>query len=114
MEKELTEFEKNAKLLAEKENPYHADCHNRHLWNEGYLRAITKSTQQRTEDGNKDALITRQQLKIDGLETKNQELIDSLDKINRALVCIGGPLNDNNLRFNDEQIKWLIKLQRLI
>jgi hypothetical protein len=36
MDRELTDFEKNTKLLAEKKNPYDKDCPNRHLYNEGF------------------------------------------------------------------------------
>jgi len=40
MKTELTVHEKIIRDLAEKENPYDKDCPNRHLWNEGFVKAF--------------------------------------------------------------------------
>jgi DNA-directed RNA polymerase subunit RPC12/RpoP len=40
MNSELTPLQKCAKLVAEKENPYSANCQNRHLWNEGFEKGF--------------------------------------------------------------------------
>ena len=43
MNRELTDFEKSTKLLAEKENPYAKECPNRHLYNEGFENGFSTS-----------------------------------------------------------------------
>lgn len=58
---------------------------------------------------NKDELIGKQQLEIEELKDKVDEFAARLDKIHSALYCIGGPLNDNILNFNNEQRIYLIK-----
>ena len=44
MNRELTDFEKNTKMLAEQENPYDSACPNRHLYNEGFENGFTTAT----------------------------------------------------------------------
>lgn len=52
-------------------------------------------------------LIAKQALQIANLEERLNECDSRLDSIHQLLVCIGGPLNDNTLMFNGQQLKLL-------
>lgn len=45
---------------------------------------------------------------------KQEIAIKSINTIIHRFVCMGGPLNDNNLQFNKDQIKYLDKIYREI
>lgn len=55
----------------------------------------------------KDELIAKQQLEIEELKDRLNEMRESMRKINNALFCIGGPLNDNKLGFTHDQKVYL-------
>jgi hypothetical protein len=44
------------------------------------------------------------------LKKANKELREIINTI----VCIGGPLNDNNLQFNKDQLKYINQLYELL
>lgn len=52
-------------------------------------------------------LTARQALQIAEQSDEIDELKGSLRNIRQRLCCIGGPLNDNVLEFNAEQLKLL-------
>jgi hypothetical protein len=54
-----------------------------------------------------EALIAKQALRIADLEERLNECDSRLDSIHKLLVCIGGPLNDNFLQFNVQQLRLL-------
>lgn len=55
-------------------------------------------------------LIAKQALRIAELEESLQDRDERLGRIHLMLVCIGGPLNDNVLRFNPEQRQLLHRI----
>lgn len=50
------------------------------------------------------ALLARRNLK---LEEKLEELKRRIDSVNVGFVAIGGPLNDNKLQFDREQLNFI-------
>lgn len=54
-----------------------------------------------------EALISKQALRIAELEESLLDRDERLGRIHLMLVSIGGPLNDNVLRFNPEQRQLL-------
>lgn len=59
------------------------------------------------------ALIGKQQLRIENLEAKNQALYERLVTIQKMLICIGGPLNDNKHKYSKEQMQIFFEIQKL-
>lgn len=57
-----------------------------------------------------DKLITMQQLEIEGLKESCKEMYTTIKNIHTMMYCIGGPLNDNILRFTREQQKYLMNV----
>jgi len=55
-------------------------------------------------------LIARQALRIDALEKELAKYKESAARIRLHLVCVGGPLNDNKLRFSSAQRALLWKI----
>jgi len=55
----------------------------------------------------KDQLITKQQLEIEVLKKRLGWARSDKSDIVKALVCIGGPLNDNVLGFSIKQRNYL-------
>ena len=49
-------------------------------------------------------LIAKQAIKIDDLEESVKKLNDVIDKVRMIIYCIGGPLNDNKLKYTREQM----------
>ena len=43
---------------------------------------------------------------IKDLQNEIRELETALSDIHNKIYCIGGPLNDNTLKFNSKQQKW--------
>lgn len=62
----------------------------------------------------KDELITKQQLKIEELETLINQHKKTRDDLLMRFYAIGQPLNDNKLQFNKEQLLWCLKTVELI
>jgi hypothetical protein len=61
----------------------------------------------------KEELIVKQQLLIEEYE---QKLINNgkiQDQLINKFYGIGQPLNDNNLLFNDAQLKWCISVMKI-
>lgn len=69
MEEELSDFEKNARLLAEQQNPYDKECPNRHLYNEGFVNGFGMKAEV------KDFILAVNQSKAPTSETKTAEAI---------------------------------------
>jgi hypothetical protein len=63
---------------------------------------------------NKDELIVKQQLLI---EEYKQKLIDNgklYDRLHGKFYSIGQPLNDNRLKFNEEQLHWCMSVFQMV
>ena len=58
---------------------------------------------------NDDQVVARMAKKIEQLEHLVGEYDKAMQDIHCALFCVGAPLNDNNLNFNSEQMKYLQK-----
>jgi phosphopantetheine adenylyltransferase len=52
----------------------------------------------------KDELIAKQQLEIENLKQRVSELDEALRNIHSSIVCIGGPLNDNQKGYTHSQL----------
>lgn len=61
----------------------------------------------------RDELIAEQQLKIRQLGLELNSLSSRLREIYSLLICIGGPLNDNKLKFSKEQREIFHDIQNL-
>ncbi len=55
----------------------------------------------------KNKIIVKQLLKIERLKSVNKQNINTADLIHKKFICIGGPLNENKLQFNAEQLRFL-------
>ena len=62
----------------------------------------------------KNTLIVDQALKIVRLEYSLEKKDVALRHIQGILVCIGGPLNDNLLRFSNDQLMMFREIQEYI
>lgn len=65
----------------------------------------------------KDDIIVKQTKEIYELKETLESYKNSFNSISKTIgsfVCIGGPLNDNNLKFNKEQIAYLYKVYNAI
>ena len=58
-------------------------------------------------------LVAKQQLEIENLKEKLQRALEDKESIVMELVCIGGPLNDNKLKYTQEQLKILFRIHEL-
>lgn len=58
----------------------------------------------------KDQLITKQQLELEQLKSYKREVKGTLKHIHLSFYSIGAPLNDNKLKFNNDQLKWLMEI----
>lgn len=58
----------------------------------------------------KDELIAKQQLQIEEYKTKLRDNLMVKRELIGSLYSIGAPLNDNLLKFNKDQLKWLMSL----
>lgn len=61
----------------------------------------------------KDELICKQQLEIEHLKIRLGWANEDKQKIASALVCIGGPLNDNKLGYSVPQRNYLQQILEL-
>jgi hypothetical protein len=59
-------------------------------------------------------LIAEQLLQIKDLEQRLEERENALREILGLLVCCGGPLNDNYLRYSKEQLVIFARILRLV
>lgn len=57
----------------------------------------------------KNSLLVEQAIAISDLQEQKREFIECLKNMRVSLVCIGGPLNDNALKFNNGQRNFLLK-----
>ena len=62
----------------------------------------------------KDELITKQQLEIEQYKQDEEENRNTLRSLEGMFYSIGAPLNDNILKFNNDQLKWCFKTYDLI
>lgn len=60
----------------------------------------------------KDELIVKQQLELEELRAELAELKSSIQRANLIMICIGGPLNDNSLKYTKEQMADFFRIQR--
>ncbi|OFW47569.1 MAG: hypothetical protein A2163_00675 [Actinobacteria bacterium RBG_13_35_12] len=61
-----------------------------------------------------DELITKQQLDIEFYKQEVAEYSEKISKIQGLIYCIGGPLNDNRLRYSNEQLVIFSKIINII
>jgi len=59
-------------------------------------------------------LIGKQQLEIDRYQQSHERDKKTLKLLRLKFYAIGQPLNDNNLKFNKEQLKWCFSVLGLI
>lgn len=59
-------------------------------------------------------LIAIQARKIIEYEAEVAQYVDRIKKIQIGLICCGGPLNDNFLQYNKEQLKPFFKIQDIL
>ncbi len=52
-----------------------------------------------------DELIARQAKKIEELQDTIEDYEETIRNVMNAMVCIGGPLNDNKLGYTKEQLR---------
>ena len=57
-----------------------------------------------------EQIVARQAVRIIELEDDLKDRDSRLDQIHRLLICMGGPLNDNVLKFNKEQRLYLKRI----
>lgn len=62
----------------------------------------------------KDELVTKQQLQIEDLEKELEYTNGILEQAARMFICIGAPLNDNILEFNNQQLTWANEVHNII
>ena len=55
-------------------------------------------------------LIANQAREIAELKEELSEYKEAMQKLHNMMVCIGGPLNDNVLSFDKEQLAFLFRL----
>jgi hypothetical protein len=60
-----------------------------------------------------DQLIADQAKQLWDANERIKRMKYCLDTINKSLICIGGPLNDNNLNYTNEQLALFFRIQRL-
>ena len=58
----------------------------------------------------KEELITKQQLQIEYLKQELKDHKMAFKNIRGIIYCIGGPLNDNKLRFSSKQLMIFSKI----
>ena len=63
---------------------------------------------------NKDELITKQQLEIEGFKKRLAEHKKIKKDLFYKFYSIGAPLNDNILAFNHKQLQWCMSVHTLI
>lgn len=57
------------------------------------------------EINRRDKLISAQQLEIADMKRVIESAVQQADMIQRLIVCIGGPLNDNVKRYTPDQMR---------
>jgi hypothetical protein len=111
MNRDLTPEEKALREQSEKANPYHAECPNRHLWNEGYctgflLKEDNRQEEKETNPSNEElelmVVITERDARIKELE---EALRDSLHMMEQTLVY----RNANGLKFGNTFLESAIE-----
>ncbi|CAB5187123.1 hypothetical protein UFOVP159_4 [uncultured Caudovirales phage] len=60
-----------------------------------------------------DRLISDQAKQLWDAKNRIKEMECALTDIQKLLICIGGPLNDNNLKYSNEQLSLFFKIQRI-
>ena len=60
-----------------------------------------------------DQLIADQAKQLWDANERIKRMKYALDAIHKSLICIGGPLNDNNLNYSNEQLDLFFRIQRL-
>ena len=55
-------------------------------------------------------LIAKQALRLEKQEREKQENSEIVKDIKRQFYAVGQPLNGNNLKFNEDQIRWALRI----
>jgi len=55
-------------------------------------------------------LIAKQALRIEKQDREKQENTKIVEDIKHEFYGIGKPLNDNKLKFNEDQIRWALRI----
>lgn len=63
---------------------------------------------------NENEVIAKLTIENFDLKAKIDEFEDAIKNINQILYCIGGPLNDNILKYNKEQLRTFFRIKDLI
>lgn len=61
-----------------------------------------------------EQLITKQQIEIEEYKQLLQENVKIKHDLTMRFYAMGQPLNDNILKFNQDQLKWCVKIIELI
>ena len=61
-----------------------------------------------------EQLIANQQIVIEEFKERDKIISDNLTNLRFHFYGIGQPLNDNNLKFNNEQLLWVAKAMMMI
>ena len=61
-----------------------------------------------------DGLIASQAKQIYILEKLCNQYLENVRKVNKMLYCIGGPLNDNKLKYTKEQLQIFFLIQETL
>jgi len=76
-----------------------------------FSNLIIKEFCDKTAENN---VIANQAKDIYKMYNRVKELEDALKNINRSLICIGGPLNDNVKNYSADQLKLFFKINDII
>lgn len=57
-----------------------------------------------------DELIANQAKQIYVLEKLCKQYLENVRTVNKMIYCIGGPLNDNKLQYNKEQLQIFFRI----
>lgn len=63
---------------------------------------------------NDSEVIANQARKIEALEAEVKELARRNGKARGILTCIGGPINDNRLKYSKEQVRELLLIDQAL
>jgi len=63
---------------------------------------------------NTDEVIAKLVIENFDLKARIYEFEESIKSINQILYCIGGPLNDNVLNYNKDQLRTFFKIKDLL
>lgn len=68
---------------------------------------------EKKEKSDKNRLIANQQLEIQNLINELEEYKDAIQEINNILYAVGGPLNDNTLKYDKKQLETFFNISNI-